>query len=82
MLNYNENMTLKDDMIAYRARWQAVEEIEREELVNTSIEMKWRQLNSIINLAIQWGIFKPDPSERLVYKRWAKLKEQAEKQGR
>ena len=82
MLNYNETMTLKDDMAAYLAQWQAVAAIERKELRTTSIETKWRQLHSIINLAIQLGIFKPDPSELMVYERWAKLKEKASDQKR
>jgi hypothetical protein len=79
-LNYNETMTLKDDLIAYRAHWQAVAEIEQEEQRTTSIETKWLQLNSIISLAIRWGIFKPDPSENVVYIQWAKLKEKADLQ--
>ena len=73
-------MTLKDDLIAYRARWQVVAKIELEELRKTSVETKWQQLNSIISLAIRLGIFKADPSEEVVYKKWAKLKEKAEVQ--
>jgi hypothetical protein len=71
---------LKDDVIAYKERWKAVAEIEEQELRTTSISMKWRQLNSIINLAKRMGIFTQDLSEELVYQRWAKLKEKAEKQ--
>lgn len=70
-------MTTKDDMLAYRARWQVVAQIELQELRMTPIETKWRQLNSIINLAIRLGIFIPDPSEEIVYQKWAKLKEKA-----
>jgi hypothetical protein len=70
-------MTLKDDMIAYRDRWQAVAEIERQELRNASIELRWRQLNSVIGLAIGLGILKADNSEEAIYLRWAKLKEKA-----
>jgi hypothetical protein len=73
-------MTLKDDVIAYKERWRAVAEIEQEEQRTISIETKWRQLNSIISLAIRMGIFKPDPSEELVYAQWAKLKEKADRQ--
>jgi hypothetical protein len=71
---------LKDDVIAYKERWRAVAEIEEQELRRTSIETKWLQLNSIISLAIRWGIFKPDPSENVVYIQWAKLKEKADVQ--
>jgi len=70
---------MKDDVIAYRDRWRAVADIELHELRSTSIETKWYQLNSIIDLAIRWGIFKADPSEEGVYKQWAKLKEKVNK---
>ena len=69
---------LKDDVIAYKERWRAVAEIEEQELRSSSIETKWRQLNAIISLAIRMGIFKPNPSEEVVYQRWAKLKEKAD----
>ncbi len=75
-------MTMKDDLIAYRRRWEAVAEVERDELRRTPIEMKLKQLNSIIQLAIGLGIFKSDPSEVMVYQRWTKLKEIAENQKR
>jgi hypothetical protein len=71
-------MTLKDDMIAYRERWQAVAEIELQEFRAATIETKWQQLNSIIRLAIGLGIFKVDPSEEEVHLRWATLKEKAD----
>ena len=80
-LNYNETMTQKDDWIAYQDRWQAVAIVELQELRATTVETKWRQLNSIVNLAIRIGIFRPDPSEELVYQQWAKLKEKADRQG-
>ena len=79
-LNYNETMTQKDDWIAYQDRWQAVAIVELQELRATTVETKWRQLNSIVSLAIRIGIFKPDPSEELVYQQWAKLKEKADRQ--
>jgi hypothetical protein len=72
-------MTLKDDWITYLDRWRAVAEIEKHELRTASIETKWQQLNSIINLAKTAGIFKPDSSEKVVYQRWAKLKQKAGK---
>ena len=79
-LNYNETMTQKDDWIAYQDRWQAVAIVELQELRATTVETKWRQLNSIVSLAIRIGIFRPDPSEELVYQQWAKLKEKADRQ--
>jgi hypothetical protein len=70
-------MALKEDMIAYRDRWQAVAEIERQELQAASIELRWQQLNAVIGLAIGLGILKADQSEEGIYQRWAKLKEKA-----
>lgn len=64
-------------MKAYRARWQAVAEIERQELLTASIDLRWRQLNAVIGLAIGLGILKADNSEDEVYQRWAKLKSEA-----
>jgi hypothetical protein len=72
-------MTQQDDLIAYRNRFRAVDEVERKEQREASIELKWKQLNSIIRLAIGLGIFKADPSEVEVYQRWAKIKDKAER---
>lgn len=61
---------------AYRVRWQAVNDIERQELLDMTTETRWQQLNAIINLAFDLGIFvsKDDDFEWIV--RWAKLKEE------
>jgi hypothetical protein len=75
-------MTLRDDMIAYRARWQAVAEIELREQRAASFESRWQQLNAIVGLAISIGIMKADSSEEGIYQRWAKLKEKAAGQRR
>ena len=61
---------------AYRARWQAVEEIERQELQNATLESRWRQLNAIIGLSIGLGLNNPADDETKVFQRWAKLKDQ------
>ena len=71
---------MNEDMKAYRARWQAVAEIELQELRSTSIELRWQQLNAVIGLAIGLGIMKTDDSEGEVYQRWAKLKDKATNQ--
>ena len=63
-------------MRVYRDRWQAVAEIERQELKNTSIDDRWRQLNGVINLAIGLGIMAADQSEGEVHLQWAKLRNQ------
>jgi hypothetical protein len=65
---------------AYRARWQAVEEIERQELQNATLDMRWRQLNAVIGLAIGLGIYQPVEDDIEVIQRWAKLKENAASQ--
>jgi hypothetical protein len=68
-------MALRDDLIAYRASWQAVAEVKRLELQRASVGLRWQQLNSIVGLAIALGILRTDPSEEKVYSIWAKLKE-------
>jgi hypothetical protein len=65
---------------AYRARWQAVEEIERQELQNATLDLRWRQLNAVIGLAIGLGIYQPVEDDIEVIQRWAKLKENAASQ--
>ena len=74
---YNDSMTMKNDLLAYRESWNAVAEIEQQELQSSSIEHRWRQLNSVFGLAIGLDILKADPSEEGIYLRWAKLKETA-----
>ncbi len=60
---------------AYRDRWQSVVEIERRELQTASVEWRWQQLNAVIGIAIELGIFKSAEDETEVYRQWAKLKE-------
>ena len=62
---------------AYRARWLAVAEIERQELQASTLDLRWRQLNAVICLAIGLGINKPADDEIEVFQRWAKIKEKA-----
>ena len=70
-------MSLRDDLRAYRERWLAVEEIERQEQRNASLELRWRQLNAAYGMAKELGLLRSDPSESGVFERWAKLKEKA-----
>lgn len=72
---YNGNVTLKNDLQAYQARWAAVEAVQRDERKNASLELRWRQLNVAYGMAKGLGLLKPDPSEAIVFERWAKLKE-------
>ena len=60
----------------YLARWQAVEEIERQELQSATMELRWQQLNSAIRMAIGLGIYESNEDEIEVFQRWAKLKDQ------
>lgn len=71
---------MEDTLKAYCARWQAVAEIERQELQTASLELRWRQLNSVIGIAVGLGIFTPADDEIEVFQRWAKLKEKAARQ--
>lgn len=70
-------MTLVEDLIAYRARWKAVEAVQRAERRSASYELRWRQLNTAYGIAKSLGLLQPDPSEAEVFERWAKLKEEA-----
>jgi hypothetical protein len=64
------------DIKAYRERWKAVEEFEREELRLLSMEMRLQQMMTIWRMAVGFGFsFEPDNSELEVFTRWAKLKE-------
>lgn len=60
----------------YLARWQAVEEIERLELQTSTLELRWQQLNAVINMAIGLGIYETTEDEIEIFQRWAKLKAQ------
>ncbi len=71
------DVTLK----AYRAHWQAVAEIERQELQTATLELRWQQLNAVIGMAMGLGIYEPVEDESEVYQRWAKLKEKAARSG-
>ena len=70
-------MALKSDMIAYQARWAAVEAIQREERRSASLVLRWRQLNAAHGMAKGLGLLQPDLSEMEGLERWAKLKEKA-----
>ena len=64
-------------MKVYRDRWQAVAEIERQELQEASLDERWQLLNAVIGLAIGLGIMMSDQSEEEVHLQWAKLKNQS-----
>ncbi len=67
-------------MKIYLSRWQAVAEIERQEQLASSVELRWQRLNAVIGIAIGLGINNPIKDETEVFERWAKLKEAAARQ--
>jgi hypothetical protein len=64
----------KQTLIAYRDRWKAVEEIERQEQRAASLDRRWRQINDLFNLAISLDLPVHQDQEEIVWQRWAKLK--------
>lgn len=62
--------------LEFRDRWQAVEAVEALEQQTASIELRWRQLNSILRMAIGLGltVTKSPEDEIIVYQRWVKLR--------
>ncbi|MDX9993254.1 MAG: hypothetical protein RBS68_14530 [Anaerolineales bacterium] len=68
-------MDIKEEMKAYRERWQAVEEIERQELRALTIEQHWQQINHLFRFALEQGfVLHDNRDEEIVFERWAKLR--------
>jgi len=68
-------MTTNKDLKFYRERWNAVAEIERQELRAMSIEKHWKQINNLVRFAIENGLTRgDDDSEMAISLRWAKMK--------
>ena len=63
----------------FRERWQAVAQIEAEELRSASIDLRWQQMNAILRLAIGLGLSftEPDEEEEVIRRRWETLKSMA-----
>lgn len=61
----------------YRNRWQAVTVIEEAEQQQASLILRWRQLNSIVKIAMALGLLTEDSNEEVevIRYRWNKLKE-------
>lgn len=63
------------DIRLYQARWNAVEEIEQQELRAMTLEQHWQKLNAIVRFAIETGMpIDSNDGEMEVFLRWAKLK--------
>jgi hypothetical protein len=73
---------MANEMKAFYTRWQAVAEVERQELQTTTLALRWKQLNAIIGMAIGLGINKPSENEIEVFQKWTKLKEKASSQNK
>ena len=60
----------------YRARWQAVSEVEEAEQQHATVADRWYRLNAILQMAISLGldIRAPNADEMIVWQRWARLK--------
>ena len=67
---------MDNELKAYLTRWQAVEEVERQELQTATLELRWQQLNTVIGMAIGLGIYESTEDETEVFQRWAILKDQ------
>lgn len=65
---------------AYKTRWQAIEDVERQEQQDATIALRWQQLNAIIGMAIGLGLYKSVEDEIQIFQRWAQLKDQAANQ--
>ncbi|MEA3441481.1 MAG: hypothetical protein U9R58_14495 [Chloroflexota bacterium] len=67
---------MKEALESYIHTWQAVQEVEKGELASATFELRWQQLNSLLGLAIELGIFpqRDEQQEKFVMKRWAFLK--------
>jgi hypothetical protein len=66
----------RQQAMAYRNRWRAVEAVEREERRATDVAQRWQQINAIFALAVSLGLLPNslDDQEQEVYRRWAVLK--------
>jgi hypothetical protein len=60
----------------FRERWQAVAAVEILENRTTSLDVRWRQMNAVLNLAIglRLSLTDTDRQEEIVRQRWIKLK--------
>lgn len=64
----------------YRDRWQAVAAVEAKERMSMSLRQRWSQMNALRCLMAGLKLSPPSTGdqERIVWERWAKLKELTE----
>lgn len=72
----NAEELTREQLLAYRARWQEVEQIEREEARQATIETRWRELNALFELGYELGWIQTANDDELapIRARWAFLK--------
>jgi hypothetical protein len=67
----------KAEARAFRRRWERVNREEEEELRSTSVEVKWRQFNTLLGWAGQFGWTESlGEGEAEVRQRWARLRKE------
>lgn len=67
--------------VAYRQRWQAVAELEREEQQNATIAQRWQQLQSLLcfgSYVAAPDLLRETQETDIIAARWRKLKEKYE----
>jgi hypothetical protein len=65
----------KADLLAYRARWQLVEDHVYAEARASTIEERWQSLNQLWHFAADLNLRRErDPESELVQQRWARLR--------
>ncbi len=71
-----EEILDKAQLEEYRARWEAANKFEEEELRTMSFAERWRRFNLIMQLAAEMGLKEETNEEELeeVRRRWKKLK--------
>lgn len=73
-------MLTPESLQDYRARWQAVAEVEIDEQCEATLLMRWRQTNALLRLALDMGLTLPteDVADIIaVRQRWLRLQEAA-----
>jgi len=68
----------KQDLQAFRERWQAVAKVEQFELRQMSVTQRWRQFNAILQMAaaLELSLPQDDIGEIItIRQRWRRLQE-------
>lgn len=65
----------REELVAYRQRWQAVAAVEAIERQSSTVDERWRQLNALLRLAMDLSIVPQDADITLDegWQRWQTL---------